>query len=284
MKQIVCGDGHTCALSDDGQIFCWGAGGDPMLNAMALANPGNMGLFAQQGQAIPPTGTFKQISAGGLHNCAIDMSDGIVCWGAGTKEKMNDMQPNFGQSLAPLNVSFKQVSCGQVHTCAVTTKGEAVCWGAGGDNVDCHPPGHYDCGQAGPPFGTFLEVASGDMHTCGLLEDGTLQCWGRGTDMSNCDVLSGTNAYDCGQANPPAAMMPYIKVRSGWEYSCALHDDYTIKCWGWNGYGQLQPPPRATLTQMSLGDTHGCGLQVRGTYACWGQANAKATEVPPGIP
>ena len=69
---------------------------------------------------IPTSGSFKQLSAGGFHACAIRSTSGAaVCWGSNGNN----------ESTAPSG-SFISVSAGYVATCGVQTNGAATCWGS----------------------------------------------------------------------------------------------------------------------------------------------------------
>ncbi len=284
MAQIACGNAHTCALATDGTLWCWGAGSDQSLVDMALAHPEDTSLLVHQGQAIPPAGHFKRIAAGGVHSCAIDMNDQVVCWGGGTGDKDNERQPNYGQSIAPSG-KFISIACGQAHSCAVDDKGGVVCWGAGGTSDNCFPPRAYDCGQSNSPPGAFLEVSAGDEHSCGLREDGTIRCWGAGQHDDQCAPLAGTNALECGQSMPPTPAMdaPFVRLRSGWEFTCGVTQDFKLQCWGWDDY-RMATPKSGKYTQVAVGDTHACGIQLSGRIVCWGADDSGKASVPPGVP
>ncbi|MBD3756393.1 MAG: hypothetical protein IE937_12380, partial [Gammaproteobacteria bacterium] len=88
------------------------------------------------GQLTPPAGTFKQVSAGGLHTCGIRTDDTLTCWGQ-----------NANNALAAPAGTFSKVSSGRVyHSCAIRTDGTLACWG------------YNNYGQASPPTGTFIDV------------------------------------------------------------------------------------------------------------------------------
>lgn len=84
-----------------------------------------------------------------------------------------------------------------------------------------------------------------------------------------------------------------VEVVAGWTHTCALLDDGTVKCWGFNGYGQLgygdtndrgdangemgaDLPIVAlgtgrTATALAAGRDHTCALLDDGTVKCWGR-------------
>ena len=52
---------HTCGITTDGAVSCWGGNSD--------------------GQSRAPSGTFKSVSAGSDFTCAVRADSTVVCWG-----------------------------------------------------------------------------------------------------------------------------------------------------------------------------------------------------------
>jgi len=238
----------------------------------------------EQGQSIVPAGKYKEVSARGSFTCAIDMSDHIVCWGAGAPDS-ELVFPNFGQSSPPLG-TYKGISAGEAHACAIALDtGNVVCWGAGTTDAGCFPNQNYECGQAAGESGEFIEVASGEQHSCALRNDGTVACWGVGKTGKKCDVAEGDNSYDCGQAiAPDGAKVRFVKLRAGWLYTCGITEDYKLQCWGWEGIGVNKVPPGKYAQVAAGGSTHVCAIEVGGRISCWGSDSAGDTKVPDGVP
>ena len=69
--------------------------------------PSPAGATTTYGQASPPSGTFKAISAGDYHTCGIRTDDTLACWGY-----------NYNGQSSPPSGTFKAVSAGNYHTCA----------------------------------------------------------------------------------------------------------------------------------------------------------------------
>lgn len=135
-------------------------------------------------------------------------------------------------------------------------------------------------------------VATGTTHTCALLKDrGTIQCWG-----DNYFYQIGSNSTTANQLLPIDTLplgLPAIQIAAGTEHYCALLSNDTVKCWGYNNYGQIGNGqygngqntgtsvsyPTATLpllaaaVQIAAGDSHTCALLSNGLVQCWGRNN-----------
>jgi len=188
--QVSTGYRHTCGVKGDGTLTCWG--------------------WNDNGQATPPSGTFRKVSAGYLQTCAMRGDGTLTCWG----------DNSWGQATPP-GGTFNEVSAGDYHTCGVRSDGTLACWG---DNSR---------GQSAPPSGSFFTISAGYQHTCGVRSDGTLACWGAGTTK--------TDVYpNRGQAMAPSGA--FAQVSAGGYHTCGVRADGTLACWGDNTYGQAPAP------------------------------------------
>ena len=193
------------------------------------------------GQADAPTGAFKTVSAGPIHSCGLRADDTITCWGDNWA----------GQADAPIG-AFKTVSVGGSHSCAVRADDTITCWG---DNR---------FGQADAPVGAFKTVSAGNIHHCGLRADDTITCWGN-------------NSH--GQADAPTGA--FKAVSAGGLHSCGLRADDTITCWGDNGHGRADAPIGAFKT-VSAGNDHNCAIRADDTITCWGYQRYGEADAPTG--
>jgi alpha-tubulin suppressor-like RCC1 family protein len=60
------------------------------------------------------------VSGGYGHNCAIDSSGTIECWGLDSDDQVSD---------APTGTGYTTVSAGANHNCALDPSGGIECWG-----------------------------------------------------------------------------------------------------------------------------------------------------------
>ncbi len=81
-----------------------------------------------------------------------------------------------------------------------------------------------------------------ETHACAILEDDTLKCWG----TSDYGALGlGSTLLTNVDGAPKDFPAVYLggrsakQVATGRFHTCAILDDGTLKCWGYNAYGQL---------------------------------------------
>ncbi|MEM9516826.1 MAG: hypothetical protein AAGA42_18405, partial [Actinomycetota bacterium] len=269
--ELALGTEHTCALSAQGEVKCWGLGLFGRLGYGDTTdrgdNPGEMG------DNLPAvdlgTGrTATAIAVGEGHSCALLDTGDVKCWGfnlAGTlgigdTMHRGDDPGEMGDNLPTVDLGTGRtataIAAGSLHTCALLDNHEMKCWGGNptgalglGDTVERGTaPG--DMGDNLPAIDLGTDVAAvamsaGNAHTCALLDNHLLKCWG----LNIFGQLGLGDTSTRGEA--PGEMgdnLPRIDLGTGRSAvavqamtygTCALLDDASVKCWGDAAGGQL---------------------------------------------
>lgn len=86
---------------------------------------------------------------------------------------------------------------------------------------------------------------------------------------------------------PQRTLMPAARIRqvsAGYNNTCAVRDDGTLLCWGYDQYGQSTVPAGLTsVVQVSNASISTCALKADGTVVCWGYPYVGTTTVPAGL-
>jgi alpha-tubulin suppressor-like RCC1 family protein len=243
------GNSHTCALTLDGLIFCWGGNN---YGQLGTDNTTDSFTPVQLTNSGPASGkTWVDISAGYAHSCGLTGDGTAYCWGFnGHGQLGNNSTIDSSRPVAvSTGLKFAQISAGDQHTCALTTGGALYCWGFNqqgqlGNNslVDSAVPVPVDTsGVLGGK--TASKVTAGFRHTCAIA-DGDVYCWGNddagqlGNGQLFVTHTSPVAVDNTGDMN--GEKMADIAV--GQYNSCAVAtvaSGGNIYCWGKDDDGQL---------------------------------------------
>jgi alpha-tubulin suppressor-like RCC1 family protein len=169
--------------------------------------------------------------------------------------------------------------------------------GTGGEGASCAPVGSGGAGASCSTCPAVVQVDCGGLaiHCCARFADGSVKCWGwndecelglgdqenRGDDPS--EVGSALPTVDLGNGRTAIA----IAVAGG--HSCAVLDDGTVKCWGWDALGlgtfdafgcnpgemgdslpTVDLGSGRTAVAVATGGAVSCALLDDGSAKCWG--------------
>ncbi len=170
---------------------------------------------------------------------------------------------------------------GGIEACGTT--GAACC--ATGDA--CGPAAYCATGTCTT---CIADVAFGWHFSCVARHDGTVWCVGENTrgqlgfgatsqlELAWHQVRDGANAVLTG----------VTAISAGVQHACALRDDGTVWCWGFNNFGQLGDAtttqatravqvqkvagtPLTDVVKLASGDEHNCVIDSATNVSCWGR-------------
>jgi len=189
-QKVESGQAHSCAITNSGQIRCWGSNS-----------------FGQTDNIPQSTAGFIDLSAGENHTCALDANGQSYCWGLNSN----------GQTDSPIDSQgFRSIHAGAQGTCAIRSSGNTECWStdanylaqylltnrwtdfvfpsAGNLSPACGltTTGIIDCwivdvNPRPPMAGPYSRIESSDALFCGLKTDGVLDCSARESALNSTD-------------------------------------------------------------------------------------------------
>ncbi len=267
--QVAVGADFACAIGDDSSLWCF-----------AASAPRRIG-----------TARWKKVAAGAAsdghppdHFCGIQEDGSMWCWGDWRGGRPARHVTPFDEPPARVGDAsdWTDVAAGARGSCGIRTPGALHCWGYGGPTIGAL----RRIGEADD----WVRVRVGGRHVCGLRASGALLCFGRYVqagiqppdDNPTWDTWDPVRVGDA----------RYTTVATGDEHSCAIREDGTLWCWGFNHRGQLgrghvasaarpeQVGSSAGWLDVWAGSSETCGRRADGVW-CFGSDTYVLSPAPP---
>ncbi len=242
---------QSCAISDSGHAYCWGAnyygqlGNNSTTNSPVPVAVNTNG--ALQGK------TIKAIDAGLWYTCAIASDNQAYCWGNNGSGQFGDN--SIANSSAPVAVDTTGVlqgktvlslSAGSSSTCAIASDNQAYCWGNNntgklGDNTTFSSTVPVAVNKTGVLAGkTVKSISTGYGNACVIASDDQAYCWGR-NDNNQLGNNSTANSLVPVAIDTSGALRGKTvqAISVGLDHACVIASDDQVYCWGDNNAGQL---------------------------------------------
>ena len=214
------GSASTCAIADGGDVRCWGQNANNFSDCSAC-NGGQLGLgdTTDRGSSANSMGanlpdvdlgagrTALSIVGGSAHRCALLDNKTVKCWGDNQYAELG-LGDTISRGGSP------------------NTMGSAL------------PTVFLGAGR------TAKSIWAGRSATCVRTDTDALRCWGYNHDGE----LGVGDANNRGDTHLSMQTLPAVNLGTGRivssmalgnYHSCALLDNAAVKCWGYNGQGQL---------------------------------------------
>ena len=288
---LALGHYHSCSILDNGTAICWGHDGNEQ-----LGDGGNSDRHLRPAEPVSSSdgSTYHSIFAKYRRTCALEFSGPLFCWGQNDNGESGDGTTNVYSSPTipvefPANRTVVTVGMGLHHTCAILDDGSLMCWGSDHDGKlgngleetsSQYTPVLVDI----PDNRNAIAVEGGHTNTCVLFDDGGVMCWGRDHVGQNGDGGSASTTHSPGANVALPENRSAVDLSVGAYHSCAVLDDFSITCWGWNERGQIgdnstthahspvmvKLPDGAKATDVDAGVWHTCAVLENSSVYCWG--------------
>lgn len=279
---------HTCALSFEGDLYCWGQNDKGQLGT---GDTNNKNLL--QKVDFPASNSRKTVfdfAVGFDHTCVINSATRVFCFGSNANGQLGIGSSPDLDEIGLVSVSFSNfqyrnvhsIEAGRGYTCAKTGNGYLYCWGKNdvgqlgiGNTID----------QSTPKLVTSsaFKFDLGEAHGCYIDDDFIAYCWG---DNSLGQLGDGTNTDSDTPISFHVGTYQVKNIKLGSNHTCfsgidaaPYNDD--IYCFGSGTNGQLgdggasneNAPVEASgtdgLVNLFVGNETNC-LLVETGMKCWG--------------
>lgn len=273
--QISAKGWNSCAVLDDGSLKCWGQNNSGQLG---IGTSVDMGAAANQmGDKLPVAKLGRRTSR---------------------LKRLSSLKSKLGEPIQRTNT----IAVGSNFTCAILENSKVKCWGT-------NPSGQLGIGSTTSKGSTAaslgdalpevdlgtnykaIGITAGTTHVCALMSNNQIKCWGDNTSgqlgygdttvRGTTAATMGSNLLDVNVGTNRSV----LQVSAGGDFTCVLLDDYSVKCWGTSGYGQLgmdsattiNSPPASSIAlgekviKIASGHYHSCAILVSGKMKCWGR-------------
>ncbi|XP_058070540.1 ultraviolet-B receptor UVR8 isoform X2 [Magnolia sinica] len=141
ITQVSCGEYHSAAISESGEVYTWGLGSMGQLGHCSLQSA-DKELLPRRVVALDGM-VVKDIACGGVHTCAVTVKGALYAWGGGqagqlglgpqngffscTPNESDMLLRNIPNLVVPAGVQL--VACGHSHTLVSMKDGRIRGWG-----------------------------------------------------------------------------------------------------------------------------------------------------------
>jgi alpha-tubulin suppressor-like RCC1 family protein len=279
VSTIAIGEENVYVTLTTGEFYCWGDG-----------DQGACGNYASGDVKVPvqitPITNSIFVAAGEWAGFSLGSDGRIVSWGNNSYSRLGlGWTIQYTEPKAVYNAQgTAQIVASYDVNFSILGDGSVLGWGGDYERgVLGLGPGTREVLQPSlnPNLSNVRAMSSSRYHGCATLASGVGMCWGSG-------YRTGTGVVGIHAPNPVQDYSDFYKITAGDDFSCGLHTDGTISCWGsqYDGVlGQgalvssevpLKVPGLSNMVDVNaagLANNTVCALKATGEVWCWGYNN-----------
>jgi alpha-tubulin suppressor-like RCC1 family protein len=262
---ITAGIGHTCAVTPETGLRCWGQN-----------DAGQLGDGLKADSTVPVKtkvldgGEVVQLVSGTKHTCALTAGNEVFCWGLNYSGQLGDgtnKNSNIPVKVKGLEGTIVSISAGENFTCAVNTADKTMCWGNNSGGQFKNGNTNSTSTPVVANLGSDIKLVSGGQSELqGVTNAGAVQFW------SNEPEIPVT-----GLAND-VALVSADRFSAG---GCAMTNEGKVECWGAITASEITDAKVPTeletgkktckVDPLITGEGHGCTITKDNGLVCWGK-------------
>ncbi|MGM0555269.1 MAG: RCC1 domain-containing protein, partial [Myxococcota bacterium] len=205
-KDIAAGLKHTCGLTTNDEIYCWGD------NTEGQLGTGDNTSLTTPTTAVSGTQTWVDVSVGADHSCGTTSNGEVYCWGSNSSGQIGLDPATTTSRNTPVEITISgetlhTVELGFGYSCTIANSSDAYCWGFNGQaNFGNGAPSavQYTPVKIGGGY-SWSQLGAGLQHTCGINQFIDAYCMG---DNDNGELGLGTTTE--AEFTPKAVTRPTL--------------------------------------------------------------------------
>ena len=247
VRKVTCGSDHTCALTDFGELYCWGRNDQGQLGRGHQLSPSS---DPQIVSTLSSLGAVDVIAAGYSSTCAtVASSSRTYCWGQNLHGELGIGTLNEVKTLpTPMLIDYAgggpvhYLAAGQYAFCGISYKGGLHCVGRN-TNGQLGDGTTIDRSTIVPVVGMgsgTRHVALSSSRTCAIQDSGEAFCWGYFVGDYACCIGNGSLSVQNSQPVRVFGEPNHKEIVTGSRITCSIRgENNEVWCWGNGEYSGL---------------------------------------------
>lgn len=262
--RIATGGATNCALTGDGEVYCWGANASGQLgDGLAIDQPHPTRL------SVPRA---LEVGVGTFFGCARLADDKVACWGSRSRGAIGDgsLEGSTRPTVLPGLDGVQELDCGDTAACAVRRDGSVWCWGQlPFEEKIAYVPVDVTALKG------WSHIRLGTFDVCAQSSTGQVGCWRKKKKSSSSPT--GTTDTSLSLALLPG-ITPVRELSRHAAVQCAVLENASVSCWMGDGdarvpgYSFIAPTrmPLDDVVHVAAGWRHICAVLGNKSLVCLG--------------